>query len=81
MRLVLICAGAALALSACAPVPELAHLTAAADPNLQTRSIRNPPVTAGARTFRVVEPKDWRELNRQVTPPSEREGTSGRAAK
>lgn len=44
------------------------YLTAPADPKLQPRAPRYAPVTAGVKRFGVVEPKDWRELNRAVGP-------------
>lgn len=59
-----------LALGACtvSAVPD--HLARPADPNARVPAIGYRSVTAGAATFRPVEPKDWRELNRQVGPKS-----------
>lgn len=39
-----------------------------ADPTLGLRAPRYSNVTAGVKRFGVVEPKDWRELNRAVGP-------------
>ena len=62
-------AGVGLALGACsATVPD--HLARPADPNVRVPAVAYHSVTAGAATFRPTEPKDWRELNRQVGPKS-----------
>lgn len=59
----------ALALGACsATIPD--HLARPADPNARVPAVSYRSVTAGAATFRPAEPKDWRELNRQVGPKS-----------
>jgi hypothetical protein len=52
-------------------------LSAPADPNQPTRALRYVPVTEGIKKFDVVEPKDWRELNRAVGPKSGSNGTMG----
>lgn len=62
-------AGIGLALGACsATVPD--HLARPADPNVRVPAVAYRSVTAGAASFRPAEPKDWRELNRQVGPKS-----------
>lgn len=62
------------ALAGCAPTPPF-WLVAPADPHTQLRSPRYAPVVAGVKDYRVVDPKDWRELNKEVTPkPREGEG-------
>lgn len=62
-------AAVGLALGACsATVPD--HLARPADPNARVPAITYRSVTAGAASFRPAEPKDWRELNRQVGPKS-----------
>ncbi|MBA4221752.1 hypothetical protein [Bosea sp. (in: a-proteobacteria)] len=59
----------ALALGACATtIPD--HLARPADPNARVPAVAYRSVTAGAASFRPTEPKDWRELNRQVGPKS-----------
>lgn len=62
------CVAAALALGACAPITPPAYLTAPADAGVRVRDPAYAPVTAGVKDYRVVEPRDWRELNREVTP-------------
>jgi hypothetical protein len=58
-----------LALGACsATIPD--YLARPADPNARVPAVGYRSVTAGAASFRPVEPKDWRELNRQVGPKS-----------
>ena len=45
-----------------------AHLAAPADPS---QSVKNPAysgVTADVKDYKPVDPKDWRELNREVGP-------------
>lgn len=63
-------AAIALALGACtvSAVPE--YLAKPADPNARVPAVAYHSVTAGAATLRPVDPKDWRELNRQVEPKS-----------
>lgn len=65
---VLFIAAIALALGACslAPVPE--YLARPADPNVRVPAYRYQSVSAGTAALRPMEPKDWRELNRQVGP-------------
>lgn len=57
-------------LSACVPTTPPTYLTAPADPRLQLRSPGYTTVTAGVQKFDVVDPKDWREMNRAVGPQS-----------
>ncbi len=59
---------AGLALAACTPVPPPAFLSAPADPAIKVRDVRVTSATAGIEAYKVVEPKDWRELNRAVGP-------------
>lgn len=55
------------ALGACsATVPD--HLARPADPNARVPALSYRSVTAGAATYRPADPKDWRELNRDVGP-------------
>lgn len=65
-----IIAAMGLALSACAlaPVPE--HLARPADPTIKVPATAYRSVSEGTARLRPVEPKDWRELNRQVGPQS-----------
>jgi hypothetical protein len=57
-----------LGLAACVPSQHPSHLVAAADPAVGVRPPAYSSVTAGVRGYDVVEPLDWRELNRRVTP-------------
>lgn len=57
-----------LSLGACVPTTPPAYLAAPADPAVGTRSPGYTAVTAGVRSYDVVEPGDWRELNRRVAP-------------
>ena len=57
-----------LLVAACVPAAPPAWLVQPADPHLGDRSPRYVGVTAGVSKFTVVEPKDWRELNRAVGP-------------
>ena len=57
-----------LGLAACMPSQHPSHLVAAADPAVGVRPPAYSSVTAGVRGYDVVEPLDWRELNRRVTP-------------
>jgi hypothetical protein len=57
-----------LVLGACVPPPPPSYLAAPADPTIGTRAPRYATVTAGVRNYDVVEPLDWRELNRRVAP-------------
>ncbi|MBM6595381.1 hypothetical protein [Microvirga pudoricolor] len=58
----------ALGLGACMPGTPPAYLAAPADPAVGLQSPRYTAVTAGIRNYDVVEPGDWRELNRRVAP-------------
>ena len=60
-------AAIAFEVGACVPAAP-PSLTAAADPAVDIRRPRYSTVTAGVRDYRPVGPRDWRELNRQVTP-------------
>ena len=57
-----------LGLAACVPTQHPSYLVSAADPAVGTRPPAYSSVTAGLRGYDVVEPLDWRELNRRVTP-------------
>jgi hypothetical protein len=59
----------AASLGACAVSPPRS-LLAAADPTARVSAVRYDNVTAGTKTFRPAEPKDWEELNRRVGPRS-----------
>jgi hypothetical protein len=61
-----------LAISACVPASS-PYLTAPADPTVGTRGPGYAAVTAGVRNYDVVDPLDWRELNRRVTPGADPE--------
>jgi hypothetical protein len=63
----------ALALGACVPATPPAYLAAPADPSVGTRPPRYAAVTAGVRGYDVVEPLDWRKLNRRVAPGADPE--------
>lgn len=74
--------GAGFSLAACVPAAPPAWLVQPADPALGIRAPRYATVTSGVQRFDVVEPSDWRELNRQVAPggaPSPGESSTGRA--
>jgi hypothetical protein len=58
---------AALGLAGCAPTPP-AYLAAPADPTRAVRPVQALQVTSGAASLAIVEPTDWDELNRNVTP-------------
>jgi hypothetical protein len=58
---------AAIGLAGCAPTPP-AYLAAPADPSRAVRPVSEPRVTAEAKRLAIVEPADWDELNRNVTP-------------
>jgi hypothetical protein len=58
----------ALALGACVSPPLPSYLAAPADPSRAVPPIRDARVTAGARSFRPVEPKGWERLNDEVAP-------------
>lgn len=63
----------ALVLGACVPVTPT-YLAAPADPAVGSSAPRYAAVTAGVRNYDVVEPLDWRELNRRVAPGADPEG-------
>ncbi|WP_445504405.1 hypothetical protein [Microvirga sp. G4-2] len=68
MMKLLYLAGLGLGLAACVPSQPPSYLVSAADPAVATRTPAYSAVTAGVRNYDVVEPLDWRELNRRVTP-------------
>lgn len=71
-----------LGLAACMPAQPPSAFLAAADPSAVTRPPRYAAVTAGVRAYDVVEPLDWRELNRRVAPGANPErGDSDAAAR
>jgi hypothetical protein len=55
-------------LSACAAPDQASFLTGSANALLHPRPLSYSGVTSGTRSFSIVEPKDWREMNRQVSP-------------
>ncbi len=57
-----------LSLAACVPTQHPSHLVSAADSAVGTRPPAYSSVTAGVRAYDVVDPLDWRELNRRVAP-------------
>ena len=61
-------AGLGLGLAACVPSQPSSYLVSAADPAVGFRPPAYSSVTAGVRGYDVVDPLDWRELNRRVTP-------------
>ncbi|GJD54907.1 hypothetical protein [Methylobacterium dankookense] len=67
----------ALPLAACVPTAAPHWLVAPADPAAAVRAPRYSAVTAGVARYDVVDPKDWRELNRAVTPKSGSGGMEG----
>lgn len=72
----------ALGLAACVPTQHPSYLVSAADPAVGTRPPVYSSVTAGIRGYDVVEPLDWRELNRRVGPQGDPErGDSDDAAR
>jgi hypothetical protein len=71
------CVGFGLLVFSSASAQTASFLSAPADPNQPTRPLHYVPVTAGIKKFDVVEPKDWRELNRAVGPKSGSNGTMG----
>ena len=68
-----------LGLAACVPSQHPSYLVAAADSAVGIRPLTYSPVTAGVRGYDVVDPGDWRELNRRVAPGAGRDD-SGDAA-
>jgi hypothetical protein len=57
-----------LALGACSVAPVPLYLAQPADPNARVPVQAYQSVSAGLISMRPAEPKDWRELNRQVGP-------------
>ena len=71
-----------LGLGACMPNTTPTYLTAPADPSVGIRTPGYAAVTAGVRNYDVVDPLDWRELNRRVGPGTDPErGDSNDAAR
>jgi len=71
-----------LTLGACVPAALPPSLAAPADPSVGVRAPGYASVTAGVRDYDVVEPLDWRELNRRVAPGADPErGDSDDAAR
>jgi hypothetical protein len=62
-------------LSACSEPP--AYLIRPADPEITVRAPRYTNVIAGVKRFDVVDPKDWRALNRAVMPKPGQGGMEG----
>ncbi len=54
-----------------------AGLVLPSEPDIPVRPPRYAKVTQGVKDFGVVDPKDWRELNRQVAPKAGSGGTGG----
>lgn len=75
MSKILIAAITTLLLGACVPAAPPAWLVQPANPAVPLRDPRYATVTAGVKDYRVVDPKDWRDLNRDVGPQSG--GTGG----
>ena len=53
--------------SACTPMSP-SFIDAPSNPYVGARSPGYRSVTGGVKEFQVTDPKDWRELNRQVGP-------------
>jgi hypothetical protein len=68
MLKLVIAATGALALGACVSPPVPFYLAAPADPSRAVPPMRDAHVTAGARSFRPVEPKGWERLNDEAAP-------------
>jgi hypothetical protein len=66
-------AGLGLGLAACVPSQPPSYLVSAADPAVGVRPPAYSSVTAGVRGYDVVDPLDWRELNRRVAPGADPE--------
>lgn len=77
MKRLLGAVAAAMGLSACAPAAPQPWLVRPANPHLGLRGPRYTTVTAGVQRFDVVNPKDWRELNREVGPQGGGGGMGG----
>jgi hypothetical protein len=67
MKTVFLVAALTFGLSACMPATPH-YLIAASDPSIAGRGPRYATVTSGVKDYRPVEPRDWRELNREVSP-------------
>jgi len=67
---------AVLPLAGCIPAAVPAGLVLPSDPGVPVPPPRYAKVTRGVKDFGVVEPKDWRELNRQVAPKTGSGGSS-----
>ncbi|WP_210497417.1 hypothetical protein [Microvirga antarctica] len=76
LKLILL-AALSLGLAACIPTQPTSYLVAAADPAAGTRLPAYSSVTAGVRAYEVVDPLDWRELNRRVAPGAGTEAERG----
>ncbi|WP_345821844.1 hypothetical protein ABC766_08710 [Methylobacterium fujisawaense] len=68
---------AVLPLAGCMPAAVPVGLVLPSEPHVPVPPPRYAKVTAGVQDFRVVEPKDWRELNRQVAPKTGSGGMEG----
>ncbi|MEE7492097.1 hypothetical protein [Methylobacterium oryzae] len=68
---------AVLPLAGCMPAAVPVGLVLPSEPHVPVPPPRYAKVTAGVQDFRVVEPKDWRELNRQVAPKTGSDGMEG----
>ncbi|MDE4915896.1 hypothetical protein PQI07_35520 [Methylobacterium sp. 092160098-2] len=71
---------AVLPLAGCMPAAVPAGLILPSDPDVPVRTPRYGKVTRGVKDFGVVEPKDWRDLNRQVAPKAGSGGMEGMPA-
>ncbi|KMO37800.1 hypothetical protein VQ02_12530 [Methylobacterium variabile] len=67
----------ALPLAACVPTAAPDWLVLPANPAVAVRAPHYSAVTAGVARYDVVDPKDWRELNRAVTPKPGSGGMEG----
>jgi hypothetical protein len=76
MKTMVIIAGLAFGAGACVLVTPH-YLVAAADPSMPGRIPRYATVTAGVKDYRPVDPRNWRELNREVAPQPEEPSTEG----
>jgi hypothetical protein len=59
------------------PTAPPAWLVQPTDPRIPGKPLAYSGVTSGVKRFGVVEPKDWRELNRSVGPQGQGGGMSG----
>lgn len=67
----------ALPLAGCVPTAAPDWLVQPADARRHARPPRYTTVTSGVKAFDVVDPKDWRELNRRVGPKPGAGGMDG----